>query len=47
VAAAFFAVQQLRLIWGRGPAQCFQAFLANNWFGCAVFAGIALDYLFR
>ena len=47
VVAALLAVQQLRLIWAREPASCFRAFLANNWFGCAVFVGIALDYLFR
>jgi 4-hydroxybenzoate polyprenyltransferase len=47
VVAALLAVQQLRLIWTREPASCFRAFLANNWFGCAVFVGIALDYLFR
>ena len=47
VVAALLAMQQLRLIWAREPASCFRAFLANNWFGCAVFVGIALDYLFR
>jgi len=47
VVAALLAVQQLRLIWPREPASCFKAFIANNWFGCAVFVGIALDYLFR
>jgi 4-hydroxybenzoate polyprenyltransferase len=46
-AAALLAVQQLRTIRTREPAKCFAAFLANNWFGCAVFVGIALDYLFR
>jgi 4-hydroxybenzoate polyprenyltransferase len=29
------------------PGGCFRAFLDNNWFGCAVFVGIALDYVFR
>jgi 4-hydroxybenzoate polyprenyltransferase len=28
----------------REPAACFNAFLANNWFGAAVFAGIAVHY---
>ena len=46
VVAALLAVQQLRLIWPREPAGCFKAFIANNWFGCAVFVGVALDYLF-
>ena len=46
VAAAFAAYQQV-LIRDREPAACFRAFLNNNLFGLAVFAGIALDYLFR
>jgi 4-hydroxybenzoate polyprenyltransferase len=33
------------LIRGRERDKCFKAFLHNNWFGGAVFAGIALDYL--
>ncbi len=45
--AALLAVQQLKQIRTREPTRCFAAFLANNWFGCAVFAGIALDYVFR
>ncbi|MDQ5946624.1 MAG: hypothetical protein QG619_2054, partial [Pseudomonadota bacterium] len=24
---------------------CFKAFLHNNWFGLAVFAGLAIDFL--
>ncbi|MDQ3797792.1 MAG: 4-hydroxybenzoate octaprenyltransferase, partial [Pseudomonadota bacterium] len=28
----------------REPQRCFRAFLNNNYFGLAVFAGIALDY---
>jgi len=24
--------------------QCFKAFLHNNWFGAAVFAGIVVEY---
>jgi 4-hydroxybenzoate polyprenyltransferase len=46
VAAAFAAYQQW-LIRDRDPDACFRAFLNNNLFGLAVFAGIALDYLFR
>ncbi len=40
-------VYQQYLIRDRAPAQCFQAFLNNNWFGAVVFAGIFLDYLAR
>ena len=31
------------LIRVRERAGCFRAFLHNNWFGAAVFAGLALD----
>ncbi|HEX2238348.1 MAG TPA: 4-hydroxybenzoate octaprenyltransferase [Gammaproteobacteria bacterium] len=43
VAAALAIYQQL-LIANREPQRCFRAFLNNNYFGLAVFAGIALDY---
>lgn len=43
-AAAALAVYQQWLIRGRAPAGCFRAFLNNNWFGLAVFAGIAASY---
>jgi 4-hydroxybenzoate polyprenyltransferase len=43
--AAGLAGYQQWLIRGRGKAECFQAFLNNHWFGAAIFAGIALDYL--
>jgi 4-hydroxybenzoate polyprenyltransferase len=43
--AALLAGYQYRLIRGRDPRRCFEAFLHNNWVGAAVFAGIALDYL--
>jgi 4-hydroxybenzoate polyprenyltransferase len=46
VAAALAAHQQV-LIRNRQPAECFRAFLNNNLLGLAVFAGLALDYLFR
>ncbi len=46
VAAALAAHQQW-LIRDRDPDRCFRAFLGNNLFGLAVFAGLALDYLFR
>jgi 4-hydroxybenzoate polyprenyltransferase len=47
LSAAVLAVHQQRLIRHREPAACFRAFLNNNLFGLAVFAGIALDYVFR
>lgn len=43
--AAALAVYQQYLLRGRTPAGCFKAFLNNNWFGAAVFAGLLLDYL--
>ena len=45
--AAALALWQQRLIRDREPSACFRAFLNNNYFGMAVFAGIALAYLFR
>ena len=45
--AALLALYQQYLIRERDPRRCFEAFLNNNWFGAAVFAGIALDYLAR
>jgi 4-hydroxybenzoate polyprenyltransferase len=44
-AAAAIAAYHYTLIRQREPARCFKAFLHNNWFGAAVFAGIVLDYL--
>ena len=46
-AAAGIALYHYTLIRDREPAKCFRAFLHNNWFGAAVFAGIVLDYLAR
>ncbi len=37
------ALFHFTLIRNRQPAACFRAFLHNNWFGAAVFAGIALS----
>jgi 4-hydroxybenzoate polyprenyltransferase len=45
--AAALAVRQQLLIRDREPSACFRAFLNNNLFGLVVFAGLALDYLFR
>ncbi len=45
--AAGFALYQQYLIRQRAPEPCFRAFLNNNWFGAAVFAGIALHYATR
>ena len=46
-AAACFALYQQYLIRRREPDDCLLAFLNNNYFGLAVFAGIALEYLFK
>lgn len=45
--AGGFVLAQYQLIRDRDPQKCFQAFLANNWVGAAVFAGIALEVFFR
>jgi 4-hydroxybenzoate polyprenyltransferase len=47
LAAAGIAGYHWTLIRGRERMKCFKAFLHNNWFGAAVFAGIAADYLIR
>jgi 4-hydroxybenzoate polyprenyltransferase len=47
VAAAAMAVYQQYLIRDREPSGCFQAFLNNNYYGMAVFVGLALDYALR
>ncbi len=44
-AAGGIALYHYTLIRDRQRDNCFKAFLHNNWFGAAVFAGIALDYL--
>ena len=46
VAAGLFVYQQ-KLIFHRQKALCFKAFLNNNWFGMAVFAGLAMAYWLR
>jgi 4-hydroxybenzoate polyprenyltransferase len=45
--ASGLSVYQQKLIFHREKAQCFKAFLNNNWFGMAVFAGLVMDYLLR
>jgi 4-hydroxybenzoate polyprenyltransferase len=45
-AGALFFLYQQWLIRKRDRADCFRAFVNNQWFGLVVFAGIALDYLF-
>lgn len=44
VAAGFMLYHQF-LIRFRQPAQCFSAFLNNNWLGLAIFIGIVVSYL--
>jgi 4-hydroxybenzoate polyprenyltransferase len=47
LAAAGFSVYQQKLIFHREKAECFNAFLNNNWFGMVVFAGLVIDYWLR
>ncbi len=47
LAAAGVALHHYTLIKDRQRERCFAAFLHNNWFGAAVFAGLAGDYLPR
>jgi 4-hydroxybenzoate polyprenyltransferase len=42
--AAGFGLYQQWLIRNREKPNCFKAFINNNWFGAAVFAGLAIDY---
>jgi len=42
--ASGLAIWQQYLIRHRQPAQCFQAFLNNNWFGLVLFVGVFLEY---
>ena len=43
--ATLLVVYQQYLIRERNPDACFAAFLNNNWFGAAIYAGIVLDFL--
>ena len=45
--AAMFSLYEQFLIRERKPEDCFRAFLNNNYFGMAVFVGIALEFIFR
>lgn len=45
--ASGLSIYQQYLIFHREKALCFKAFLNNNWFGMAVFAGLAMDYWLR
>jgi len=47
LAAAGVALYHYTLIKTRSREKCFMAFLHNNWFGAAVFAGVAADYALR
>ncbi len=42
--AAGIALYHYTLIKNRNREACFKAFLHNNWFGAAIFAGIVLDH---
>lgn len=44
--AASLVIYQQWLIKDRQVGRCFQAFLNNNWFGAAIFMGIAAHYYF-
>ncbi|MCL2829365.1 MAG: 4-hydroxybenzoate octaprenyltransferase [Betaproteobacteria bacterium] len=46
-AAAAISIYHWRLIRERERENCFKAFMHNNWYGGAIFAGIAADYLLR
>lgn len=43
--AVGLSVYQQKLIFNREKSLCFKAFLNSNWFGMAVFVGLAADYL--
>jgi 4-hydroxybenzoate polyprenyltransferase len=44
IVAEGIAFHHYKLIKDRSREKCFAAFLHNNWFGAAVFAGLAADY---
>ncbi len=47
MAAAWLAIYHYFLIKNREKTACFKAFLNNNWFGFCIFAGLAMQYLFK
>ena len=47
IAAAAVAIYHYYLIREREKSNCFKAFLHNNWFGFAVFAGLGVQYLVK
>ncbi|MBI4807659.1 MAG: 4-hydroxybenzoate octaprenyltransferase [Nitrosomonadales bacterium] len=47
IVAEGIALYHYRLIKDRSREKCFAAFLHNNWFGVAVFAGVVADYWVR
>ncbi|MBU0622070.1 MAG: 4-hydroxybenzoate octaprenyltransferase [Gammaproteobacteria bacterium] len=47
VVAEGIALYHYRLIKDRSREKCFAAFVHNNWFGAAVFAGVVGDFLLR
>ncbi len=46
-AALLLVAGQYALIKRRLKADCFKAFLQNNWIGCAIFVGLAAEYYFK
>ncbi|OIR01431.1 4-hydroxybenzoate octaprenyltransferase [mine drainage metagenome] len=47
IVAESIALYHYKLIRDRSREKCFAAFLHNNWFGAAVFAGLVADYWMR
>lgn len=45
--AACIAIYHYSLIRSREKTKCFEAFLGNNWFGFAIFAGLSAEYALR
>lgn len=45
--ATCIAIYHYTLIRSREKTKCFQAFLGNNWFGFAIFAGLSAEYVLR